>query len=77
MRQNLLIFAGILALVLGTLFLLQGFGVIRWPASSMMIDQRVWALRGGVLAALGAILIAGVRLGAIRGRRRTERDRGA
>lgn len=62
MRRNILTIAGILGLVLGLLFMLQGLGVIRWPASSMMIDQRVWIIRGGVLAALSAILIAVARL---------------
>lgn len=81
MRQNLLIFAGILGFALGILFLLQGLGVIRWPVSSTMIDQRVWVIRGGVLALLSAILVAGVRLvptrAEIRRRREAERDLGA
>ena len=62
MRQNILIFAGILGFLLGVLFMLQGLGVIRWPASSFMIDNSVWITRGGILAFLSAILVGGVRL---------------
>ncbi|MEI9850685.1 MAG: hypothetical protein WDN24_07275 [Sphingomonas sp.] len=62
MRQNILIFGGILAFLLGILFLLQGLGVVRWPETSMMIDQRVWAYRGGALAIVGLLLAAAGRL---------------
>ena len=68
MRQNILIFAGILGLIFGLLFMLQGLGIIRWPPSSTMIDQHVWVVRGGVLALISAILIGGVRL--VPGKRR-------
>ena len=73
MRQNLLIFAGILGFIFGMVFMLQGLGVIRYPASSTMIDNHVWIMRGGVLAFLSAILVAGVRLVPAR-RRRGDRD---
>lgn len=78
MRQNLLIFAGIAAILFGVLFMLQGLGVVRWPASSMMIDQRVWLWRGLVLAVAGAILVGGVRLIPTRAERKVakRRDRG-
>ncbi|UZK67120.1 hypothetical protein [Sphingomonas sp. M1-B02] len=62
MIRTLLLLAGILAFLFGILFLLQGLGVIRWPLSSMMIDNQVWVVRGGVLALLGAVLVAGTRL---------------
>jgi hypothetical protein len=62
MRQKILILAGILGFVFGLLFMLQGLGVIRYPAESFMVDNRAWVLRGGVLALLSAILVAGVRL---------------
>jgi len=78
MRQNLLIFAGIAAILFGVLFMLQGLGVVRWPASSMMIDQRVWLWRGLVLAVAGAILVGGARLIPTRAERKAakRRDRG-
>ena len=62
MRQNVLIFAGILGFVFGLVFMLQGLGVIRYPVGSAMIDNHVWITRGGILAFLSAILVAGVRL---------------
>lgn len=69
MRQNLLIFAGILGFIFGLVFMLQGLGIIRYPASSAMIDNHVWITRGGILAFLSAILVAGVRLVPARRRR--------
>ncbi len=70
MRQNLLIFAGILGLVFGTLFTLQGLGVVRWPTSSTMIDQRIWLWRGLAIVVASAIVIGGVRLVPTRAERR-------
>ena len=55
--RMLVLVVGILALLMGLLWVGQGMGVIRWPASSFMIDMRPWVLRGGLLAALGAALI--------------------
>jgi hypothetical protein len=48
---------GILALAMGLLWIGQGTGLIHWPASSFMLDQRPWALRGALLAAVGAGLL--------------------
>jgi hypothetical protein len=62
MRQKILIFAGILGFIFGVVFMLQGLGIVRYPADSFMIDNHVWITRGGVLAFLSAILVAGVRL---------------
>lgn len=62
MRRNLLIFTGIAAILFGALFMLQGLGMVRWPASSMMIDQRIWLWRGLAIVVAGAILVGGARL---------------
>lgn len=48
---------GVLALLMGLLWIGQGLGYIHWPASSFMLDQRPWALRGAFLAVVGVILI--------------------
>lgn len=48
---------GVAALLVGLLWIGQGTGVVKWPASSFMIDQRPWAVRGAVLAALGLVLL--------------------
>jgi hypothetical protein len=53
----LMIVIGVLALLMGLLWVGQGTGLITWPASSFMIDQRPWAVRGLALAIVGAILI--------------------
>jgi hypothetical protein len=56
MKTTLLI-VGVLALLMGLLWIGQGTGHIHWPASSFMIDQRPWALRGAILAVVGLVLI--------------------
>ncbi|HEX3432009.1 MAG TPA: hypothetical protein VHT03_14095 [Rhizomicrobium sp.] len=55
--KTALILIGSLALLVGLLWIGQGTGTIRWPASSFMIDARVWAWYGVALAAVGAGLI--------------------
>ena len=49
--------AGILALLLGLLWIGQGTGIVAWPQSSFMINQIQWAYYGAALAAVGLILI--------------------
>ena len=56
MKTTLLI-VGIAALLIGLLWIGQGSGKIAWPASSFMIDQRPWILRGTILAVVGLALI--------------------
>ena len=53
----LIIVLGVLCLLMGLLWIGQGLGVIRWPASSFMIDVSDWAMRGAILAILGAVMI--------------------
>lgn len=48
---------GIGALFMGLLWVGQGAGLIHWPASSFMIDQRPWVTRGAIVAAIGLVLI--------------------
>jgi hypothetical protein len=56
MRTTLLIL-GILALLIGLLWIGQGTGTINWPQSSFMINQTQWAYYGAALAVVGLILI--------------------
>ena len=49
---------GILALLVGLLWIGQGTGMVNWPRSSFMISQVKWAYFGGGLAVIGAALIA-------------------
>jgi hypothetical protein len=53
----LFLIAGILAVLMGLLWVGQGSGLIHWPASSFMLDQRPWILRGAILAGVGLVLI--------------------
>lgn len=48
---------GILALLIGLLWIGQGTGYVNWPQSSFMIRQVQWAWYGAGLAAIGAVLI--------------------
>ena len=62
MLRTILTVAGVIGLLFGGLFLLQGMGVIRWPAESFMIDNRVWITNGAIIAGVGAVLLAVARL---------------
>jgi uncharacterized membrane protein len=48
---------GILALLIGLIWIGQGTGAINWPQSSFMISQIQWAYYGAALAVVGLILI--------------------
>jgi len=52
---------GTFAVLMGLLWVGQGFGLVQWPASSFMIDQRPWVTRGALLAVVGLVLIAASR----------------
>jgi hypothetical protein len=56
MRIALLII-GIIALLLGLVWIGQGTGYFPYPAGSFMISQTPWAWRGIVLALIGIGLI--------------------
>jgi uncharacterized membrane protein len=55
--RKLLLVLGFIALAIGLLWIGQGTGVVKWPASSFMISQIQWAGYGVALGALGLILI--------------------
>ncbi len=46
---------GVLAILMGLLWIGQGLGIIMWPASSFMLADKQWAVNGAVLAAIGAL----------------------
>ncbi|HXS42587.1 MAG TPA: hypothetical protein VN766_20495 [Stellaceae bacterium] len=54
---TLLLLIGILVLAAGLLFIGQGWGLIRWPARSFMIDETRWIYYGAAVAAIGLVLI--------------------
>ena len=55
--KTALLIIGITGLLMGLLWIGQGTGLVMWPSSSFMLDQRPWALRGALLAAAGLVLI--------------------
>jgi hypothetical protein len=56
MRTALLVL-GILLVVAGSFWALQGLGIVMWPAESFMLADRQWAVNGAVTAAIGVLLI--------------------
>jgi len=56
--KTALLVVGVAAVLMGLLWIGQGTGFVHWPASSFMIDQRQWVLRGAILAVGGLIFIA-------------------
>jgi hypothetical protein len=59
--KSALLVLGLVALLMGLLWIGQGAGLVHWPTSSFMIDQRPWVTRGAILAVVGVILIASSR----------------
>ena len=57
MLKRVLTAAGMFLLVMGTLWALQGLGVVQWPPDSFMLDRRDWALYGAITAVVGAGLM--------------------
>jgi hypothetical protein len=55
--KTALLIVGLLAILVGLLWVGQGMGLVHWPASSFMIDQRPWVTRGAILAVVGLVLI--------------------
>lgn len=53
----LTLIVGIIAILIGLLWIGQGTGLVRWPASSFMIDQSRWTYQGAILAVVGLIAV--------------------
>lgn len=49
-------FGGVL-IVFGTIWALQGLGLLSWPADSFMLAQREWALYGAMTALTGGAIV--------------------
>jgi hypothetical protein len=52
-----LLVGGVLAILIGLIWVGQGTGYFPYPASSFMINQMPWMYRGAVLAVLGLIAV--------------------
>jgi hypothetical protein len=57
MRLALLI-AGVVLILIGAVWIGQGTGYFRYPASSFMINDRTWAYIGAAALVLGLLLVA-------------------
>ncbi len=55
--RRVLLVLGVLATLMGLLWIGQGLGYVQWPRSSFMLDQRPWADRGAALAVVGLLVI--------------------
>ena len=55
--RGIVLVIGVLALLMGLLWIGQGLGVIMWPAESFMLADRKWAVNGTILAAVALLLI--------------------
>jgi hypothetical protein len=60
LKRNLTIL-GVLLVLFGIFFALQGANIIHWPLESTMLGRGVWIRNGLIIAALGAVLVAAVR----------------
>ena len=61
MLRTVILIVGVLAAAMGLLWIGQGLGYVRWPASSFMIDQSPWVTRGAILAVVGLVLVLAAR----------------
>lgn len=61
MLKPILTVLGALLILFGIFFALQGADIIRWPLESTMLGRGVWIRNGLIIAAFGALLVAGAR----------------
>jgi hypothetical protein len=55
--KPVLLVVGILAIVIGLVWIGQGTGYFPYPMTSFMINQMPWTYRGAVLAVIGLVAI--------------------
>src|SRR5690606_33741801 len=48
---------GVVALLMGGLWALQGLDIVRWPSSSFMLGDPAWTRNGVVLVVVGVVLL--------------------
>lgn len=49
--------SGAFLCLMGSIWALQGLGLLNWPANSFMVAQSQWVLYGALTAMLGAALL--------------------
>jgi hypothetical protein len=55
--RTLLVVTGIIACLIGLVWIGQGTGYFPYPARSFMISQMPWAYRGAMVFVIGATLV--------------------
>lgn len=55
--RYLLLVLGIIAVLMGALWIGQGTGYIMWPRSSFMLQQTQWAYYGAGLLIIGLVMM--------------------
>lgn len=56
--RGILATLGIVLVLAGTLWTLQGAGIVMWPAESFMLREKSWITYGIVTALVGVVVIA-------------------
>jgi hypothetical protein len=59
--RSLMLVAGIVAALLGLVWVGQGSGYFPYPASSFMVNQSPWIWRGAILMVAGLLAVVGSR----------------
>ncbi|AJA10191.1 Putative membrane protein [Sphingopyxis fribergensis] len=55
--KGILVIVGVAAVMVGSLFMFQGLGIVRWPSTSFMIDDRAWVGYGSLVVLAGGVLL--------------------
>ncbi len=55
--RALLLALGVMLVLAGGLWTLQGLGLVMWPAQSFMLADRQWAINGVIAMLMGLALI--------------------
>lgn len=55
--RAVLLVLGILLVLAGGLWTLQGLGLVMWPAESFMLADRTWAVNGAITVLVGLALV--------------------
>jgi len=55
--RTLLLLGGIVAVLIGGLWIGQGTGLVMWPVSSFMLQQMQWAYYGTAVLIVGLLML--------------------
>lgn len=55
--RAIVLVVGVLLILAGGLWTLQGLGLVMWPAESFMLADRKWAVNGALTVLAGLVLV--------------------